>query len=652
MTTAIVFATAPAADGGMAAALRLDGSTPLERLIVQLAGLDVHVIARPMFASALESLLPKVTVHAAAAQAEDLRTVAQLAREASGHVVLMPGELVTQPTPLDRLGHGTAVLTLAGRPEGARCYAVRAPGGRVLSAASPYHWVGAPSGYFAEVLRVDAVDVPALAAAAERAAQLPEPDADDVPALLLTALVRGGTPVAARAARTQLWARPLSKSDAERTARELMDYDEDRARLDAAVKAADGFFTTFFVSSYSRFVARAAARRRLTPNQITVLSLCVGVLAALGFAKGERWSLVAGAVLLQVAFMLDCVDGQLARYTRNFSRFGAWLDSVFDRGKEYLVYAGLAIGAVRGFGTDVWPLAAAALALQTVRHMFEFSYWDVHYAALARAPQPPLDQRGDRPGPAPGADVAPARAPAAVHDSGGVAARTLGISRLLDRPPGVHWIKKMIVFPIGERFAAISLTAALFTPRTTFIVLLAWGGVAAVYSLSAHLMHTVARRSGWVPSAFVSALRDDGPLARPIAARVHIRSSFNWLVPGAIRALEYGVLILTAALAHGHAMRACFALIAVLAFHHYDTVYRLRQQGAPPPAWVSIAGGGWDGRIILATVALIAAVTTAGMAVAACLLAIVFGGESVSSWIGAGGARETPTYADEEDGNE
>jgi hypothetical protein len=81
-------------------------------------------------------------------------------------------------------------------------------------------------------------------------------------------------------------------------------------------------------------------------------------------------------------------------------------------------------------------------------------------------------------------------------------------------------------------------------------------------------------------------------------------------------------------------------------------VYRLRQQGAPPPAWVSIAGGGWDGRIILATVALIAAVTTAGMAVAACLLAIVFGGESVSSWIGAGGARETPTYADEEDGNE
>jgi hypothetical protein len=119
-----------------------------------------------------------------------------------------------------------------------------------------------------------------------------------------------------------------------------------------------------------------------------------------------------------------------------------------------------------------------------------------------------------------------------------------------------------------------------------------------------------------------------------------------------VRALEYGVLILTAALAHGHAMRACFALLAVLAFHHYDTVYRLRQQGAAPPAWVSIAGGGWDGRIILALVALLAAVTTAGMAVAAVLLAILFVGESVWSWLGPAPAQRPLIYADEEDDNE
>ena len=98
--------------------------------------------------------------------------------------------------------------------------------------------------------------------------------------------------------------------------------------------------------------------------------MLVGVLAAVAFATGDRWGLVLGAVLLQAAFTLDCVDGQLARYTRTFTPLGAWLDSIFDRGKEYVVYAGLAIGA----GDDVWLLAAAALALQTVRHAGDFAF--------------------------------------------------------------------------------------------------------------------------------------------------------------------------------------------------------------------------------------------------------------------------------------
>lgn len=672
MTSAIVFATAPAADGGLAAALKFEGGTPLERLLVQLADEDVHVIARPQFASALDSLLAAdgVTVHTSENAVQDLRAVTELAQTAPADITLIPGELVTQPTPLDRLGAGTAILTLGTRPEDGHAFAVRAPGGRVLSAASPYHWVGAPSAFFAGALHVDASDAPALAAAAAHLARIleaPLPDgwgeelgrkqldaalADDVPALLVTALVRGGTRVSARDARTQFWARPLAKEEAEAAERDLDQYDERRARLDAAVKSADGFFTTFFVSPYSRFVARAAAHRGLTPNQITVLSLFIGALAAVAFGTGERWGLIAGAVLLQVAFMFDCVDGQLARYTRNFSRFGAWLDSILDRLKEYLVYAGLAIGSIKGFGVDVWAYAAGALALQTIRHMFEFSYWDVHYAALAAAPQPPLEQPGDRSGPPPGDGAGVTRAPAAVHDGDGLASRALGVSRLLDRPPGIHWIKKMIVFPIGERFAAISLTAAIFTPKVTFIVLLVWGGIGGVYSLAAHLMHTIARRSGAVESSFLTAIRDDGLLARAAFARIHIRSRFNWLVPGVIRALEYGSLILTAYLAHGHAIRACFALLAVLAFHHYDTVYRLRQQGAPPPAWVSIAGGGWDGRIILAFIALLVAATRVGMAVAAGLLAILFVGESVSSWIGAAREGQPLTYADEEDENE
>jgi hypothetical protein len=54
------------------------------------------------------------------------------------------------------------------------------------------------------------------------------------------------------------------------------------------------------------------------------------------------------------------------------------------------------------------------------------------------------------------------------------------------------WPRKIVVLPIGERFAAISLTAALFTPRTTFVVLLVWGGFAALYTFAGRVLRSVA----------------------------------------------------------------------------------------------------------------------------------------------------------------
>ncbi len=149
--------------------------------------------------------------------------------------------------------------------------------------------------------------------------------------------MRSGTHVGVDRLRRLFWARPLSPAAAARAELDIRDYDEDKVLLDSAVKASDGFFTTFFVSTYSRYIARWAAHRGFTPNQVTTVSLFIGILAAAAFATGERWGLVAGAILLQAAFTTDCVDGQLARYTRTFSKLGAWLDSIFDRSKEYVV---------------------------------------------------------------------------------------------------------------------------------------------------------------------------------------------------------------------------------------------------------------------------------------------------------------------------
>jgi phosphatidylglycerophosphate synthase len=315
---------------------------------------------------------------------------------------------------------------------------------------------------------------------------------DDAVALLLVGLVRGGAQVGASYLRRLFWARPLSPAAAATAAAEITGYDEDRVLLDSAVKSSDGFFTTFFVSPYSRYIARWAARRGLTPNHVTTASLFIGVLAAAAFASGERWGLVAGAVLLQVAFTTDCVDGQLARYTRTFSKLGAWLDSVFDRAKEYLAFAGLAIGSSRA-GDPVWLLACCAITLQTVRHMSDFAFGGAQQHAIGASAQPPVEQPLDgaaaaaearRNGPRPAVMAASARAQSLPE-------RLLASWHRLDRSRAIRWIKKMVAFPIGERFAVISITAAPFTPRTTFVALLTWGGVAMLYTQAGRVLRSI-----------------------------------------------------------------------------------------------------------------------------------------------------------------
>ena len=308
----------------------------------------------------------------------------------------------------------------------------------------------------------------------------------DTVSLLLLGLVRGGAPVQAVYLRLLFWSRPLSPAATGRTEARIAELDEDRLLLDSAVKGADGFFTTFFVSPYSRFIARWAARRGLTPNQVTLASLVIGVLAAAAFAAGERWGLVAGAVLLQAAFTTDCVDGQLARYTRQFSKFGAWLDSMLDRTKEYLVFAGLAIGASRA-GDPVWLLACSALVLQTVRHTSDASHSSLQREGTSAVRQPPLEQPLDHAG-----AIAEARRTAdAPPRRRTFAARVLSLWARLDDVRVVRWLKRMAAFPIGERFAVISITAALFTPRVTFIALLVWGGFAIAYTHSGRILRAI-----------------------------------------------------------------------------------------------------------------------------------------------------------------
>lgn len=133
------------------------------------------------------------------------------------------------------------------------------------------------------------------------------------------------------------------------------------------------------------------------------------------------------------------------------------------------------------------------------------------------------------------------------------------------------------------------------------------------------------------PSGQLAAYRDDGPLAM-LALGAGADRKLSWLGPPLVRAVEYGGLIALTLAAAPEALPACFALLSALAFHHYDTVYRLRHQRAGPPRWIGHLGGGWEVRLLVAGVLAAVGWLPVAMVVAAVVLGATYVIESVTSW--------------------
>ncbi|HEY7133022.1 MAG TPA: CDP-alcohol phosphatidyltransferase family protein [Candidatus Limnocylindrales bacterium] len=90
-------------------------------------------------------------------------------------------------------------------------------------------------------------------------------------------------------------------------------------------------------------IALAFGKAGLTPNALTLIGFGIAILAGLA-AAGQSW-LLAG-LLVVFGGVFDLFDGALARATGKASRLGAFMDSVFDRWGEGVVYIGIGVGCV------------------------------------------------------------------------------------------------------------------------------------------------------------------------------------------------------------------------------------------------------------------------------------------------------------------
>ncbi|WP_271220277.1 CDP-alcohol phosphatidyltransferase family protein [Streptosporangium carneum] len=156
----------------------------------------------------------------------------------------------------------------------------------------------------------------------------------------------------------------------------------------ATRKRKDSWWTVFLVDPVAcRLTLLVANHTDVTPNGLTRLSLLLGLGSAACFALGQ---LVAGAALFYVSFMVDCMDGKIARLKGTGTAFGLWLDYVGDRIRVVCCAAGLAFGQYAATQDVSYVLLGAGVA---VLDLFRY----VNAPQMRRVRETVRENRAERP---------------------------------------------------------------------------------------------------------------------------------------------------------------------------------------------------------------------------------------------------------------
>ena len=413
--------------------------------------------------------------------------------------------------------------------------------------------------------------------------------------LALVALVRATVRVDGVDVLSAPWSRSDVASQRDQVAKELSDTNMARLRLKMANRANDGFFSVFFLRKFSKILTWAAVKIGATPNQVTLLSFAIGLYSAYLFAQGTFLTILSAAFLLQLSIIVDCVDGELARYTRKFSKLGAWLDAVTDRVKEYLVFLGLAYGAAKE-GRDLWIPAMLMMAIQTFRHLSDYNFAQSVKIRAEEKFESPVDFMADFDG------IIPSER----------------------EPKGRlrYWLGKIIQFPIGERWLVISASAVIGGAAFTFTIMPILAFISAAVVFRGRFIRTREMEIAELRSPLIVNQSDLLGIKRTFTKR------WSWIEPSILRAIESVVLIAIFAYQDALSIPAFLILFSIL-FHHYDNLYRALQNESKP-IWLSGLGLFVGGRVLLVGLAIIGGVQLSYLA---WYFGVLFLGVSSLQWV-------------------
>ena len=118
----------------------------------------------------------------------------------------------------------------------------------------------------------------------------------------------------------------------------------------------DSFMDRLITRRVSRQLTRIFVQTSMTPNQITGLSLALGLLAAWLFYFGNYTASLIGAGIFLLSAWVDCTDGEVARLKFQESKFGSILDIFSDNIVHFAVFYCIGMGLYFSTGNSIYKI--------------------------------------------------------------------------------------------------------------------------------------------------------------------------------------------------------------------------------------------------------------------------------------------------------
>ena len=144
-------------------------------------------------------------------------------------------------------------------------------------------------------------------------------------------------------------------------------------------KDIDGLVSTWFNRHISLAISRSLINSSITPNQVTIFAVLLGIVASLIASGGGYLEVLIGAFLLQASSIIDGVDGEIARMRVQGSVLGEWLDTIGDDLVNISFVLAIGYGSYVSGNVPIWSYMAVFCAFLML------SISAIYYVWLSRA---------------------------------------------------------------------------------------------------------------------------------------------------------------------------------------------------------------------------------------------------------------------------